>query len=130
MHPGLLCQKASPLGAGILRCCFCPICVISHVSPLPGPCLRSLLFQTDETGCYFTNVSLSSFSRDFRYYQDSIVAEALLVENGTGNSANSSGLWEEACEDALILPRTLEPFRLVRALNLLELTSSPLGAAI
>ncbi|GAB0177422.1 alpha-2-macroglobulin-like protein 1 [Grus japonensis] len=39
--------------------------------------------QTDKTGCFFTNVSLSSFSRDFRYYQDSIVVEASLVEDGT-----------------------------------------------
>ncbi|NXF65439.1 A2ML1 protein, partial [Ciccaba nigrolineata] len=46
--------------------------------------------QTDETGCFFTNVSLSSFSRDFRYYQDSIVAEALLVEDGTGVQINTS----------------------------------------
>ncbi|XP_074728085.1 alpha-2-macroglobulin-like protein 1 [Strix uralensis] len=46
--------------------------------------------QTDETGCFFTNVSLSSFSRDFRYYQDSIVAEALLVEDGTGIHVNAS----------------------------------------
>ncbi|NXQ95319.1 A2ML1 protein, partial [Sagittarius serpentarius] len=46
--------------------------------------------QTDETGCFFTNVSLSSFSRDFRYYQDSIVAEASLVEGGTGVQINTS----------------------------------------
>ncbi|NXG92569.1 A2ML1 protein, partial [Stercorarius parasiticus] len=46
--------------------------------------------QTDEMGCFFTNVSLSSFSRDFRYYQDSIVAEALLVEDGTGAQINTS----------------------------------------
>ncbi|NXK41923.1 A2ML1 protein, partial [Piprites chloris] len=46
--------------------------------------------QTDEAGCFFTNVSLSSFSRDFRYYQDSIVAEASLVENATGVQINSS----------------------------------------
>ncbi|NXL48262.1 A2ML1 protein, partial [Podilymbus podiceps] len=46
--------------------------------------------QTDETGCFFTNVSLSSFSRDFRYYQDSIVAEASLVEDGTGVQINTS----------------------------------------
>ncbi|NXG74959.1 A2ML1 protein, partial [Baryphthengus martii] len=46
--------------------------------------------QTDETGCFVTNVSLSSFSRDFRYYQDSIVAEALLVEDGTGVQINTS----------------------------------------
>ncbi|NWX76451.1 A2ML1 protein, partial [Alca torda] len=46
--------------------------------------------QTDEMGCFFTNVSLSSFSRDFRYYQDSIVAEALLVEDGTGVQINTS----------------------------------------
>ncbi|KAK0680135.1 A2ML1 protein, partial [Pygoscelis papua] len=46
--------------------------------------------QTDETGCFFTNVSLSFFSRDFRYYQDSIVAEALLVEDGTEIRVNAS----------------------------------------
>uniref|UniRef100_A0A8B9NHY5 Alpha-2-macroglobulin bait region domain-containing protein n=1 Tax=Accipiter nisus TaxID=211598 RepID=A0A8B9NHY5_9AVES len=46
--------------------------------------------QTDETGCFFTNVSLSSFSRDFRYYQDSIVAEASLVEDGTEIQVNAS----------------------------------------
>ncbi|NXK02549.1 A2ML1 protein, partial [Herpetotheres cachinnans] len=46
--------------------------------------------QTDETGCFFANVSLSSFSRDFRYYQDSIVAEASLVEDGTGVQINTS----------------------------------------
>ncbi|XP_054246228.1 alpha-2-macroglobulin-like protein 1 [Indicator indicator] len=46
--------------------------------------------QTDETGCFFTNVSLSSFSRDFRYYQDSIVAEAMLVEDGTEIHTNAS----------------------------------------
>ncbi|NWH65683.1 A2ML1 protein, partial [Geococcyx californianus] len=46
--------------------------------------------QTDETGCFFTNVSLSSFSRDFRYYQDSMVAEASLVEDGTGVQINTS----------------------------------------
>ncbi|XP_010284558.1 PREDICTED: alpha-2-macroglobulin-like protein 1, partial [Phaethon lepturus] len=45
---------------------------------------------TDKTGCFFTNVSLSSFSRDFRYYQDSIVAEALLVEDGTEVHVNTS----------------------------------------
>ncbi|NWT05034.1 A2ML1 protein, partial [Mionectes macconnelli] len=46
--------------------------------------------QTDEAGCFFTNVSLSSFSRDFRYYQDRIVAEASLVEDATGVQINSS----------------------------------------
>ncbi|KFP26700.1 Alpha-2-macroglobulin-like 1, partial [Colius striatus] len=46
--------------------------------------------QTDKTGCFFTNVSLSSFSRDFRYYQDSIVAEASLVEDGTETRVNAS----------------------------------------
>ncbi|NXB41205.1 A2ML1 protein, partial [Eulacestoma nigropectus] len=46
--------------------------------------------QTDEAGCFFTNVSLSSFSRDFRYYQDSIVAEASLVEDATGVQINTS----------------------------------------
>nr|XP_021153259.1 alpha-2-macroglobulin-like protein 1 isoform X1 [Columba livia]XP_021153260.1 alpha-2-macroglobulin-like protein 1 isoform X1 [Columba livia] len=46
--------------------------------------------QTDEMGCFFTNVTLSSFTRDFRYYQDSIVAEASLVENGTDIYVNAS----------------------------------------
>ncbi|NXN90068.1 A2ML1 protein, partial [Bombycilla garrulus] len=46
--------------------------------------------QTDEAGCFFTNVSLSSFSRDFRYYRDSIVVEASLVEDGTGVQINTS----------------------------------------
>ncbi|NXC99535.1 A2ML1 protein, partial [Certhia familiaris] len=46
--------------------------------------------QTDEAGCFFTNVSLSSFSRDFHYYRDSIVAEASLVENATGVRINTS----------------------------------------
>ncbi|NWQ77756.1 A2ML1 protein, partial [Columbina picui] len=46
--------------------------------------------QTDEMGCFFTNVTLSSFTRDFRYYQDSIIAEASLVENGTGVQFNTS----------------------------------------
>ncbi|NXS55098.1 A2ML1 protein, partial [Brachypteracias leptosomus] len=46
--------------------------------------------QTDEMGCFFTNVSLSSFSRDFRYYQNSIVAEALLVEDDTEIHVNAS----------------------------------------
>ncbi|XP_009876744.1 PREDICTED: alpha-2-macroglobulin-like protein 1 [Apaloderma vittatum] len=46
--------------------------------------------QTDEAGCFFTNVSLSSFSRDLRYYQDNIVAEALLVEDSTGIHINTS----------------------------------------
>ncbi|NWU67515.1 A2ML1 protein, partial [Pterocles burchelli] len=46
--------------------------------------------QTDEMGCFFTNVSLSSFSRDFRYYEDNIVAEASVVEDGTGVQINTS----------------------------------------
>ncbi|NXQ09812.1 A2ML1 protein, partial [Peucedramus taeniatus] len=46
--------------------------------------------QTDEAGCFFTNMSLSSFSQDFRYYQDSIVAEASLVEDATGAQINTS----------------------------------------
>ncbi|XP_066861691.1 alpha-2-macroglobulin-like protein 1 [Anser cygnoides] len=46
--------------------------------------------QTDKMGCFFTNVTLSSFSRDFRYYQDSIVAEASLVEDGTEIQINAS----------------------------------------
>lgn len=70
-------------------------------------------------------MSLSSFSRDFRYYRDSIVAEASLVEDATGNSG-ISGAWEEACEDVLILPKALETFRLARDLSLL----SPLGPAV
>ncbi|XP_053925257.1 alpha-2-macroglobulin-like protein 1 isoform X2 [Cuculus canorus] len=62
-----LCQKIAP---------FLPS------ASKPDLCLE-LDNKTDETGCFFTNVSLSSFSRDFRYYQDSIVVEASLVENGT-----------------------------------------------
>lgn len=77
--------------SGDLHCCFCPIWVTSNVSALLRPRFLSLYFQTDKTGCFFTNVSLSSFSRDFRYYQDSIVVEASLVEDGTGNSGNVSG---------------------------------------
>ncbi|NWX16586.1 A2ML1 protein, partial [Aegotheles bennettii] len=46
--------------------------------------------QTDKSGCFFTDVSLSSFSQDFRYYQDSIAAEASLVEDGTGMRVNVS----------------------------------------
>ncbi|XP_077637408.1 alpha-2-macroglobulin-like protein 1 [Lonchura striata] len=46
--------------------------------------------QTDEAGCFFTNVSLSSFSRDFRYYRDSIAAEASLVEDATEVQVNAS----------------------------------------
>ncbi|XP_035170950.1 alpha-2-macroglobulin-like protein 1 isoform X2 [Oxyura jamaicensis] len=46
--------------------------------------------QTDKMGCFFTNVTLSSFSRDFRYYQDSIVAEASVVEDGTEIQVNAS----------------------------------------
>ncbi|NWH97382.1 A2ML1 protein, partial [Tichodroma muraria] len=46
--------------------------------------------QTDEAGCFFANVSLSSFSRDFRYYRDSIAAEASLVEDATGVQINTS----------------------------------------
>ncbi|NWW11897.1 A2ML1 protein, partial [Oreocharis arfaki] len=46
--------------------------------------------QTDEAGCFFTNVSLSSFSRDFRYYGDSIAVEASLVEDATGVQINTS----------------------------------------
>ncbi|XP_063999469.1 alpha-2-macroglobulin-like protein 1 [Pogoniulus pusillus] len=46
--------------------------------------------QTDETGCFFTNVSLSSFSRDSRYYQNSIAAEAMLVEDGAEIHVNGS----------------------------------------
>ncbi|NXX33568.1 A2ML1 protein, partial [Nicator chloris] len=46
--------------------------------------------QTDEAGCFLTNVSLSSFSQDFRYYQDSIDAEASLVEDATGVQINTS----------------------------------------
>ncbi|NXP90693.1 A2ML1 protein, partial [Passerina amoena] len=46
--------------------------------------------QTDEAGCFSTNVSLSSFSRDFRYYRDSIAAEASLLEDATGVQINTS----------------------------------------
>ncbi|NXM61036.1 A2ML1 protein, partial [Illadopsis cleaveri] len=46
--------------------------------------------KTDEAGCFSTNVSLSSFSRDFRYYRDSIDAETSLVEDATGVQINTS----------------------------------------
>ncbi|XP_010126406.1 PREDICTED: alpha-2-macroglobulin-like protein 1, partial [Chlamydotis macqueenii] len=46
--------------------------------------------QTDKMGCFFTNVSLSSFTQDFWYYQDSIVVEASLVEDGTEIHVNAS----------------------------------------
>ncbi|NXE56687.1 A2ML1 protein, partial [Casuarius casuarius] len=46
--------------------------------------------QTDKMGCFFTSVTLSSFSQDFWYYQDSILVEASLVENGTGVQINAS----------------------------------------
>ncbi|XP_032302727.1 alpha-2-macroglobulin-like protein 1 isoform X5 [Coturnix japonica] len=45
--------------------------------------------QTDKMGCFFTNVSLP-FRRDLRYYQDSIVAEASLLEDGTEIQVNAS----------------------------------------
>ncbi|XP_069721408.1 alpha-2-macroglobulin-like protein 1 [Phaenicophaeus curvirostris] len=69
-----LCQKIAP---------FLPS------ASKPDLC-QELKNQTDETGCFFTNVSLSSFSRDFRYYQDSIVAEASLVEDGTETHVKAS----------------------------------------
>nr|XP_013811703.1 PREDICTED: alpha-2-macroglobulin-like protein 1 [Apteryx mantelli mantelli] len=46
--------------------------------------------QTDKMGCFFTSVILSSFSQDFWYYQDSILVEASLVENGTEIQVNAS----------------------------------------
>ncbi|NWX90097.1 A2ML1 protein, partial [Nothoprocta pentlandii] len=46
--------------------------------------------QTDKVGCFFTNVTLSSFSQDFWHYQDSIHVEASLVENGSGVQINAS----------------------------------------
>eukprot|EP00076_Gallus_gallus_P042135 XP_025007673.1 alpha-2-macroglobulin-like protein 1 [Gallus gallus] len=45
--------------------------------------------QTDNMGCFFTNVTLS-FSQDLRYYRDSIVAEASLLEDGTEIQVNAS----------------------------------------
>ncbi|NXI50779.1 A2ML1 protein, partial [Chloroceryle aenea] len=69
-----LCQKIAP---------FLPSASKPHLC-------QEFSNQTDEKGCFFTNVSLSSFSRDFRYYQDSIVAEASLVEDGTGVQINTS----------------------------------------
>ncbi|NWI63192.1 A2ML1 protein, partial [Todus mexicanus] len=69
-----LCQKIAP---------FLPS------ASKPDLC-QKFINQTNEMGCFFTNVSLSSFSRDFRYYQDSIVAEALLVEDGTEIHVNAS----------------------------------------
>ncbi|XP_062426832.1 alpha-2-macroglobulin-like protein 1 [Rhea pennata] len=46
--------------------------------------------QTDKMGCFFTSVTLSSFSQDFWYYQDSILVEASLVESGTEIQVNAS----------------------------------------
>ncbi|NXI80930.1 A2ML1 protein, partial [Rhipidura dahli] len=69
-----LCQKIAP---------FLPS------ASKPDLC-RKFSNQTDEAGCFFTNVSLSSFSRDFRYYRDSIAAEASLVEDATGVQINTS----------------------------------------
>ncbi|XP_010225972.1 PREDICTED: alpha-2-macroglobulin-like protein 1 [Tinamus guttatus] len=46
--------------------------------------------QTDKMGCFFTNVTLSSFSQDFWHYQDSILVEASLVENGSEIQVNAS----------------------------------------
>lgn len=92
-------KRQSSLRAGVLCCFSCAISVTSSPSASLRPCFFSLYFQTDEAGCFFTNVSLFSFSRDFRYYRDSIVAEASLVEDATGNSG-ISGTWEEA--DVLI----------------------------
>ncbi|NXY13730.1 A2ML1 protein, partial [Atrichornis clamosus] len=69
-----LCQKIAP---------FLPS------ASKPDLC-RKFKNQTDEAGCVFTNVSLSSFSQDFRYYRDSIVAEASLVEDATGVQINTS----------------------------------------
>ncbi|XP_042724037.1 alpha-2-macroglobulin-like protein 1 [Lagopus leucura] len=45
--------------------------------------------RTDKMGCFFTNVTLS-FSQDLRYYRDSIVAEASLLEDGTEIQVNAS----------------------------------------
>ncbi|NXJ68435.1 A2ML1 protein, partial [Rostratula benghalensis] len=69
-----LCQKAAPFLPNDFK---------------PDLC-QEFSNQTDEMGCFFTNVSLASFSQDFRYYQDSIVAEALLLEDGTGVQINTS----------------------------------------
>ncbi|RMC07527.1 hypothetical protein DUI87_17001 [Hirundo rustica rustica] len=69
-----LCQKIAP---------FLPS------ASKPDLCLK-FSNQTDEAGCFFTNVSLSSFSRDFRYYQDRIDAEAVLVEDDTEIQVNAS----------------------------------------
>ncbi|XP_072192295.1 alpha-2-macroglobulin-like protein 1 [Excalfactoria chinensis] len=60
---------------------------------LPGASKSDLCLefrnQTDKMGCFFTNVTLP-FSRDLRYYQDSIVAEASLLEDGTEIQVNAS----------------------------------------
>ncbi|XP_009892445.1 PREDICTED: alpha-2-macroglobulin-like protein 1 [Charadrius vociferus] len=69
-----LCQKIAPFLPSTLK---------------PDLC-QEFNNQTDETGCFFANVSLSSFSRDFRYYQDSIVVEASLVEDGTETQVSAS----------------------------------------
>lgn len=124
-QPGLQCQRQSTLRAEVLWRCSSATSITSNPSALLWPCFFSLYFQTDEAGCFSTNVNLSSFSRDFRYYRDSIVVEASLVEDSTGNSG-ISGAWKEAREGVLIWPKVQETFRLARDLSL----PSPLGLAI
>lgn len=94
-------KRQSTPRAGVSCCSSSATSITSNPSASLRPCFFSLHFQTDEAGCFFTNVSLSSFSRDFRYYRDSIDADASLVEDATGNSG-ISGAWEDAGEDVLI----------------------------
>lgn len=94
-------KRKSTLRAGVSCRCSSAMSVTSNPSASLRPCFFSPYFQTDEAGCFFANVSLSSFSRDFRYYRDSIAAEASLVEDATGNSG-ISGAWEEEGEGVLI----------------------------
>ncbi|NXL89102.1 A2ML1 protein, partial [Alectura lathami] len=73
---------------GVVHVSLCQKIALPSASK-PELCLE-FSNQTDKEGCFFTNVALSSFSQDFRYYQDSIVAKASLVEDGTGVRMNTS----------------------------------------
>ncbi|NXT48654.1 A2ML1 protein, partial [Pluvianellus socialis] len=75
---------------GMVHVSLCQKIALFLPSALKPDLCQEFNNQTDETGCFFTNVSLSSFSQDFRYYQDSIIVEALLVEDGTGVQINTS----------------------------------------
>lgn len=93
-------RKSSPTAGVSCHCSSAPS-ITSNASASLRACFSTLYFQTDEAGCFSTNVSLSPFSRDFRYYRDSIAAEASLVEDASGDSGVSAA-WEDAGEDVLI----------------------------